>query len=51
MQSGSTPLINAAGNGHTECVALLIEKGANKEAADDVSMGMNVPVFTRTLHV
>ena len=36
MQGGSTPLINAASNGHTECVSLLIEKGANKEASDNV---------------
>jgi hypothetical protein len=35
-QSGSMALICAAENGHTNCVRLLIEAGADKEARDGV---------------
>lgn len=35
-QDGCTALISAAGDGHIECVRLLIEAGANKEAKDKV---------------
>jgi hypothetical protein len=35
-QDGCTALISAAGEGHIECVRLLIEAGANKEAKDKV---------------
>jgi hypothetical protein len=31
-QDGDTPLICAAQNGHTEIAALLLEKGADKDA-------------------
>ncbi len=36
LQNGTTALIYAAGKGHLECVRLLINHGANKEAADKV---------------
>ena len=32
----STALIHAAGNGRTDCVRVLVEAGANKEATDAV---------------
>lgn len=35
-QNGETPLVCAARYGHLEVVRLLLEKGANKEAADKV---------------
>jgi hypothetical protein len=35
-QFGSTPLHCAALRGHVACVALLVERGANKEAKDNV---------------
>jgi hypothetical protein len=35
-QNGNTPLHQAAVNGHVECVALLVERGANKEAKNNV---------------
>ena len=37
MQNGHTPLILAARMGRTEIVALLLEKGADKDAKDKVS--------------
>ncbi len=36
MQRRRTPLIRAAARGHTECVRLLLEAGADKDAANDV---------------
>lgn len=38
LQDGWTPLMHAAINGRKEVVALLLEKGANKEAKDIVSL-------------
>ncbi len=35
-QDGSTALVLAAWHGYTECVRLLLESGADKEATDDV---------------
>jgi hypothetical protein len=35
-QNGDTPLHYAAQRGHVECVALLVERGADKEAKDKV---------------
>ena len=35
-QTGGTALISAAEKGHTECVRLLVESGADKDAADNV---------------
>ena len=37
LQYGSTPLHQAAVNGHTECVATLIEGGADVNFQDEVS--------------
>jgi hypothetical protein len=36
LQSASTPLVDAAQYGHAECVRLLLESGAEKEAKDNV---------------
>ena len=36
MQDGSTVLIHAAANGHTDSVRLLLESGADMEAKNDV---------------
>ena len=36
-QYGSTPLMNAAMNGHLRVVEYLVEKGADMEAKDQVS--------------
>ncbi len=38
-QFGWTPLIRAAGNSNAECVRLLLDAGADKEARDNVSVG------------
>ena len=38
-QEGWTALIEAATEGHVECVRLLIEAGTNKEAKDHVRIG------------
>ena len=38
-QDGWTALIWAAWNGHTECVRLLIDAGADKDAKDQVRVG------------
>ncbi len=37
MQYGATPLYMAAQKGHLEVVRLLLDKGANKEAASKVN--------------
>jgi ankyrin repeat protein len=37
-QGGATPLHNAAARGHVEVAALLLDRGANIEAANEVSM-------------
>ncbi len=36
MQEGWTALILAAGNGHSSCVCLLVESGADMEIREDV---------------
>ena len=36
MQEGSTALILAASNGHSSCVSLLVENGADMEVREDV---------------
>ena len=41
-QDGRTPLLRAIGNGHVEIAQLLMEKGANIEATDEVQFGANV---------
>jgi ankyrin repeat protein len=38
-QGGYTALMWAAGNGHADCVRLLIDAGADKEAKDHVRVG------------
>ncbi len=37
-QFGNTALIRAAGNSHADCVRLLLDAGADKEAIDNVSV-------------
>ena len=37
-KDGATALIHAAGAGHTDCVRLLLENGADKEEKDKVRM-------------
>ena len=39
MQGGYTALICAAANGRADCVRLLSEDGANKDAANEVRVG------------
>ncbi len=41
VQGGYTALLRAAENGHTDCVRLLIERGANKEAKTSVRCVMH----------
>jgi ankyrin repeat protein len=36
VQLGYTPLHGAAMGGHAECVTLLVDRGANKEATNNV---------------
>ncbi len=36
MQEGWTALILAASNGHSSCVSLLVENGADMEVREDV---------------
>ncbi len=36
IQDGDTALICAASNGHTECMRLLVEAGADKDAKSTV---------------
>ena len=43
MQNGDTALTLAAGAGHPGCVRLLLKRGANKEATDNVVRGMKSP--------
>ena len=43
-QNGRTALINAAYNGHSEVVRLLLEAGALTEAKDNVSK--RIPICT-----
>ena len=48
-QFGNTALIRAAGNSCADCVRLLLDAGADKEARDNVSVGggiFHVPVVT-----
>ncbi len=39
MQNGYTALIEAAHKGHADCVRLLIDAGADKDAKDEVRVG------------
>ncbi len=41
IQGGYTALLRAAENGHIDCVRLLIERGANKEAKTSVRCAMH----------
>ena len=41
-QDGWTPLLLGASNGHVEIAQLLMEKGANIEAMDEVQLVANV---------
>ena len=43
-QNGWTALMNAASNGHLGVVALLLDRGANIEAARNVNNEINVVV-------
>ena len=47
-QNGRTPLLKAASNGHVEIGQMLIEKGANIEATDEVQLVANV--YWLTIH-
>ena len=42
IQGGYTALIYSAMYGHSECVRLLVESGANKEAKTDVRIAYSV---------
>jgi ankyrin repeat protein len=44
-QDGWTALMWAAAKGHAECVRLLIDVGADKEAQCDVRFGFSVTFF------
>ena len=44
VQSESTALMLAAENGHTGCVRLLVERGADEKAADYVRVMLSPPV-------
>ena len=46
-QIGFTPLHEAALNGKPECVRLLVERGADKEAKDDVRAPTHVTAAAR----
>jgi hypothetical protein len=46
-QCGSTPLHDAAHNGQVACVALLVERGANNKAKDEVRCAAPSPAATR----
>ena len=43
LQGGHTPLIWAAMNGHAAVAALLLEKGADKDAKNNVSNRRHCP--------
>ncbi len=43
-QIGSTALMLAVENGHTKCVQLLLDRGANKEAKDRVRTRTNLKI-------
>ena len=47
-QDGWTPLLKAASNGHVEIAQMLMEKGANIEATDEVQLVANV--YWLTIH-
>ena len=53
-QTGRTALIEAAASGRADCVRLLIEAGADKEAKTNVRVGRYVAWapyrFTLTIH-
>ena len=44
-QEGSTVLINAAENGHADCVRLLLESGADMEAKNNVRAAVAFNLF------
>jgi hypothetical protein len=44
-QAGCTALITAATNDHVECVRVLLEAGADKEAEDEVCVRENAFCF------
>jgi hypothetical protein len=46
-QSGRTALIQAAQNGHTDCVRLLVQAGADKDAKDNVRVSLVSRMFFR----
>ena len=46
-QNGDTPLTLALRNGHTEIAALMLEKGANKDAKDNVSHYSHLTLLIR----
>ena len=46
-QNGATALINAAFNGHSKVVKLLLEAGALIEAKDDVSKRISICTYMR----
>ena len=45
-QDAGTPLLGAASNGHVEIAEMLMEKGANIEATDEVQLVANVYLLT-----
>ncbi len=47
-QIGVTALIQASANGHVEAVRLLIEKGANLEAANNVRIHSHATTHARS---
>ena len=47
-QNGWTPLLEAASNGRVEIAQMLMEKGANIEATDEVQLMANV--YWLTIH-
>ena len=45
IQNGDTALTAAAKNGHTDCVRLLLDGGADKEAKNNVRFSSQLCVF------